>query len=121
MKPVDTKEKGVIERSRRPSAEFRYFTFDPNGAEFIYYRSADERDADSQNIIAHYLDDGWDEEVEQIIAGEISHTCEQTDARHRPDDEDLDDEDCDGEGTYWGEFDTICNYELAPVTANGGK
>ncbi|MNO03638.1 hypothetical protein D3C81_2244030 [compost metagenome] len=54
------------------------------------------------------------------MAGEISHTCQQTDLRQRPSDEELDDEGCDGEGTYWGDFSCICNYELLPLAGEAG-
>ena len=112
-----TTENAAIERNWRPSAEHRYFIYDPDGEGFIYYRSAEDRDADSQNIIRAYLDDGWDEAVENVVAGEISHTCEKVNVRHRPPEDEIDGEGCDGEGTYWGEFDYMCNYEL--VAANG--
>ena len=104
-----------------PDAEFRFFIYDPEGAGFMYFRSAEDRDKASDDVIQQYLDDGWDESVEQVVAGEISHTCQQTDLRQRPSDEELDDEGRDSEGTYWGVFSCICNYELLPLAGKAGR
>lgn len=108
-------EEPKIETNWQPSAEFRFFIYDPEGEPFTYFKSAADRDSAAADIISNYMDDGWAEEVEHVVAGELTHTCQQTNLRTRPDDEELDDEGCDGEGTYWGEFDTFCNYELVPL------
>lgn len=103
-----------IESSPFPSAEFRFFVFDPMDADFVCFRTAEERDAKVQDIINMYCDEGWDESVEQVCIGEIGGKAQQVNVRLRPDDEDLDEEGCDGEGTYWGDYDRICDYQIVP-------
>jgi hypothetical protein len=103
-----------------PDAEFRFFIYDPEGAGFMYFRSAEDRDQASEDVIQQYLDDGWDESVEQVVAGEISHTCQQVNREERPAAEELDEEGYDGEGTYWGDFDYRCNYALRQVVGEDG-
>jgi hypothetical protein len=105
-----------IERSSTPSAEYRFFIFDALDGEFVYFRSPEDRDAAREDIIQLYLDDGWSEEVEQVVAGEVTHTCEKVGVVHRPEAVELDAEGCDSEGTYWGEDYTYrCNYDLLPL------
>lgn len=100
--------------SDTPSQEYRFFIYDPAGWGFKYYRSAADRDACSDAIIQAYLDDGWDEEVENVVAGEVTHTCQKVDVEHRP--EKLDDEGHDADGGYWApEWDYKCNYDLVPI------
>jgi len=99
-----------------PDAEHRFFIYDANNAEFYYFATAAERDQYSDVVVHHYLDDSWDETVEQVVAGEISHAVEQIDRQDRPDDSELDENGCDGAGTYWSpEWSHICNYALLPV------
>ncbi len=118
---TDSQKQSAIVRDWKPSAEFRYFIYDPSGDGFTYYRSAADRDADSTNIIAQYCDDGWDEDVENIVAGEISHTCEKTNVRARPPEDEIDGEGYDQDGDYWAEeWDYKCGYELLPLAAQGG-
>lgn len=69
--------------SDTPSQEYRFFIYDPAGWGFKYYRSAADRDACSDAIIQAYLDDGWDEEVENVVAGEVTHTCQKVNVEHR--------------------------------------
>lgn len=98
-----------------PDTEFRFFVFDPNDSDFTYYRTAEDRDKGADQVIQSYLDDGWDEMVEQVVAGEMTHFCGQVGREDRPADSELDENQCDGEGTYWGEWDYTCNYDLLPL------
>lgn len=100
-----------------PDAEFRFFVFDPNDSDFTYYRTPEDRDKGADQVIQSYLDDGWDEMVEQVVAGEMSHFCGQVGRVDRPAESELDENQCDGEGTYWGEWDYTCNYDLLPLVA----
>lgn len=105
-----------IPTSHFPTPEFRFFLYDPEGDGFIYYRSAADRDADSISIIRQYLDDYWMEEVEQVIAGEITHTCQMINKQERPSPGQLDEDSCAEDGTYWGhEYDFICDYGLVAI------
>lgn len=105
-----------IASSDTPSAEFRYFIFDPQNGDFAYFRTAEDRDAAADGIIQSYLDDGWDEEVENVIAGEVTHTCETVNVKNRPPVDEIDGEGVDGEGDYWAEeWACKCDYGLKPL------
>lgn len=99
----------------RPTAEYRYWLYDPSGDGMIYFRSIEERDAEAAAAVALYLDDAWDEEVEYVAMGEVTHVATQVDRMDRP--EVLDEYGCDGEGTHWPEgVAYCCNYEMRPLS-----
>jgi len=105
----------TLDYSNSPTPEYRFFVHDPQGNGFMYFTSAEARDQASVDIIRAYLDDGWDEEVEYVVAGEITHTCEKINEQHRPDV--IDAEGNDAEGQHWGEFETMCDYGLIALPA----
>lgn len=116
------KQQGAIERDWKPSAEFRYFIHDPDGEGFIYFRSAEDRDAASHDIIMQYLDDGWDESVENVVAGEVTHTCDKVNVTPRPPEDEIDGEGHDKDGDYWAEeWAYKCGYELVAVAGSPSK
>lgn len=90
-----------------------FFVFDPEGDGLAYYATESERDNAASEAIKGYLSDGWSEEVTNVIAGRLTHTTKKCDVISRPDE--IDENDCDGEGNYWGEFDHFCNYKLTPL------
>lgn len=100
-----------------PSAEHRFFIYDPHGNGFLYFATAEARDQARNWVIQSYLDDGWDDTVEQVVAGEVTQACQQVGREERPDDSELDENDCAGDGTYWGDFTYRCNYALLPLPA----
>lgn len=101
-----------------PDAEHRFFIYDANNAEFYYFATAAERDQYSDTVIQAYLDDGWDETVAQVMAGELTHSAQQVDRVERPPAEEIDDEGHDEEGRYWDEsWEYYCNYQLQPLQA----
>lgn len=105
-----------MSRTTSPDAGHRFFIYDAQDGEFYYFATAAERDAYSDTVIQAYLDDSWDDSVEQVVAGEVTHAVEQINRQDRPDDSELDENDCDAEGTYWSpEWNHICNYALLPV------
>ena len=57
--------------------------------------------------------DVWNEEVTQICWGKVAQQVEETSRKDRPPDSELD---CgvDKDGTIWGEFDVILDYDLCP-------
>ena len=61
--------------------------------------------------------DGWNEEVTQICWGKVAQQVEETSRKDRPPDSELD---CgvDKDGTIWGEFDVILDYDLCPNASN---
>lgn len=100
----------------RPSAEYRYWLYDREGDEMTYYRTPEARDEAAASAIEAYLDESWDDSVEYVAAGEVTHSAQMLDQKERPDD--LDEAGCDGEGTYWGDFEWMGTYTLAPLTPN---
>lgn len=102
-----------LDSSESPSADYRFFVYDPQGYGFLYFKTVDARDKASSAVIQSYLDDGWHEDVEQVVAGEVTHTCEKINVETRPDT--LDAEDCDEAGHHWGDFETRCDYDLVPL------
>lgn len=108
-----------IDMKHRPSAEYRYWLYDPEGDGMVYFRSAAERDKRASAVIESYLDEEWAEEVELVAAGELTHFAQLIDRQLRPADEDLDEDMCDGEGTSWPEgMAWRGNYTLAPLNAS---
>ena len=92
-----------------------YFVFDPQGDGFSYFETVEERDTFTKGVIDNYLDDTWDDEVSDIIAGVITHSVVQTDRTDRPADDDIDEDGLDGDGAYWeADLEYRCNYKLNP-------
>lgn len=96
-----------------PDSEYRYFLYDPQDNDFYYFKTIEERDRYFETLKDSYLDDYWDEEVERIIAGEITHVTARINYRKRPDN--LDEDGCDEEGTNWRDWEYMCNYALTPI------
>jgi hypothetical protein len=102
---------------RKPSPEYRFWLYDPEGDGMVYFKTAESRDNAGARAIEQYLDDMWAEEVEYVSAGELTHFAQVLHKNMRPDD--LDEEECDGEGTYWSDgMEWRGNYTLAPLTHN---
>jgi hypothetical protein len=99
-----------IDTSRKASSVYRFWLNDPEGDGLTYYRTKEDRDAEAERVIDTYLDDGWSEEVEWVVGGEVTHVAAIKTKRKRPDD--LDEENMDGEGTYWGDFEWMGNYHF---------
>ena len=106
-----------LEKQYSPHPEFRFWLYDPEGDGMVYYRSAEDRDADAEEAISGYLDDGyWSEEVENVCVGEVTHIASEVNRVNRPDDDQIDEDGCDESGRYWNQdIDYICNYELLPI------
>jgi len=100
-----------------PTAEYRFFLYDPEGDRMQYFKSLEERDAAAENAVAAYLDDGWSEEVEQVACGEVTHFAQCLDKTMRPPQEELDADGCDHEGNSWSDFEWRGNYKMEPVNA----
>ena len=111
-----------IDMKHRPSAEYRYWLYDPEGDGMVYFRTPAERDKQAARAIDAYLGDGWADEVELVAAGELTHFAQVTDKRMRPADEDLDDEMRDSEGIEWPDgMAWRGNYEMAPLETPNAK
>lgn len=101
-----------------PDAEHRFFVFDAMDGDHYYFKSASERDQYAEYLIGNYMDDGWDESVEQVMAGELTHLAQQTNRVERPPADQLDDYGNDEDGRTWQEgWAYYCDYELLPLVA----
>lgn len=99
-----------------PDAEHRFFVFDAMDGDHYYFKSAAERDQYAEYMIGNYMDDGWDESVEQVMAGELTHLAQQTNRVERPPADELDETGCDREGRSWQHgWEYYCDYELLPL------
>lgn len=96
-----------------PSAEYRFWLYDPEGNGMAYYWSKEKRDADANEAIQNYLDESWSYEVESVCAGEVTHIAQVLDKQMRPDD--LDEDGCDEEEYHWGDVAWRGNYTLEPL------
>ena len=102
-----------------PDKEYKYFLFDPLGDGFVFYKSAKDRDDDAQDTIDSYLDETWDEAVEQVWTGEITGICKQVNREDRPND--IDEEGYSNDGEWWPDnIDYRCSYALTPILEVSG-
>ena len=96
--------------------EYKFFVFDGYSNDSFYFKNAHVRDEAATYIIEAYLDDGWHEGVEQIICGELTHTCEKVDVIPRPPEDEIDEDGHDEDCNYWAdEYDYICNYKMVKL------
>jgi hypothetical protein len=96
------------------SKENPYFVYEPDGEGFVYFGTEKERDEYAQYCIDQYLQDGWDDGVDGVVAGVMTHDVIKTNERKRP--EKLDDNNCDEDGTCWHDWDYVCNYEMRDLS-----
>jgi hypothetical protein len=102
------------EKSYNPKVGFEFFYSDPCGDGLVYFKSEQERDDAVNEAVHGYLDDGWNEEVENVTVGKITGEAAKVDVKIRP--SDLDEDNCDEEGVYWdSDWDYTCNYEIKPI------
>ncbi|MEE1883381.1 hypothetical protein V0R55_24765 [Pseudomonas soli] len=101
-----------------PAAAHRFFVFDAMNGDHYYFAAAAERDVYAAHLISTYMDDGWDESVEQVMAGELTHLAQQVNRVERPPADQLDAQGCDAEGRAWQEgWAYYCDYELKSLDA----
>ncbi|MFP2768087.1 hypothetical protein [Oceanisphaera sp. KMM 10153] len=71
--------------------------------------------------IGYYLnDEGWREGVDQIVVARVVAEVKQVNRQNRPAEDEIDENGCDGEGEYWGDWDYRCDYELKPAEFQDG-
>lgn len=105
-----------------PDAEYRFFIYDPEGYGFTYYKSVEDRNIHSEYIIQAYLNDGWQEEVTNVIAGEVTHHAVMCDVNIAPKREEYDnEEEYEDAISEFGDsdWDYTCNYKFAPLNDPG--
>ncbi len=113
--PVSNEE--LKEMFNRPvSIPVKYFSYDPEGNGFDIHDSMREALNESNDAIQSYLKDRWDESVDRISCGVITHTAKQYNREDRPPEAELDENGLDENGTYWEpDMDYRCNYEMTGV------
>lgn len=95
----------------RPSAEYRYWLYDPEDG-IHFYRTAEDRDADARGAIQLYLGDDWNEDVTGVCGGEVHLMAQQVDRQEKP----TDDQEAIAEwNNLYGEAGYLCNYVLRPL------
>ena len=100
---------------RTPSPEHRFWLYSPEGDGLTFWRTAEERDVYAARDIRTYLDDNvWFEEVQDIVAGVVTHAVQAVNVQ-RPVGT-LDKDGYDEDGNYWEQPDgTKCDYVLMPL------
>ena len=93
----------------KASSEYRFFLLDPEGDGWMFFKSAEERDAHAKKIIPEYFQDGWSEDVEFVCAGTVTHIMKKTNVILRPPEDEIDEEGQDNDWEY------KCNYELTDI------
>lgn len=96
------------------SKEFKYFVHDPDGDTFTFFADTESRDKHAEECIQYYLDDGWDEAVINVCAGEITHTACMVNKVFRVGDVDADGIDEVGE-EWLDDWNYKCDYKLKPL------
>lgn len=94
-----------------------WFSYDPTYG-FETHDTEEAAQSQAEKVMADFKDDaagdGWDEEVTQICWGKVIQRAEETMRKKRPPEDQLD---CgvDKDGTIWGEWDEIVDYDLRPL------
>ncbi|EGR2744203.1 hypothetical protein MYC06_004732 [Vibrio parahaemolyticus] len=98
-------------KSNSPTVETPWFCFD--GDDYEYFSTEEEAIEASKSAIQFYLDETWDECVENVQVGKVTGIARKINIEQRPDDEELDEEGCDGQGGYWpDEIAYKCDYKV---------
>jgi len=99
----------------------QWFAHDPeNGA--IFFSTENEAKAQADEWLESYKEcantDGWHELVDEVCYGKVTHAATAINLTQRP--EELDEDGCDEEGTWWDrDVEFTCDYEIQPVTTKG--
>jgi hypothetical protein len=97
-----------------PTFEKPWFCY--NGEEFQYFATEVEAKEQAVSEIRYFLDETWDEQVEQVIVGKTTLIAQKVNVVARPDDSELDEFLCDSNGHWWDENIThCCDYQPLPM------
>jgi hypothetical protein len=93
-----------------------WFMYDPEGSGYEEFPTEKLAMQAAEAAIKWYLDDGWSEDVVNIVCGKITHKATQCDYVKRPPESEIDEEGVDGEGTWWNsDWDYMCDYKMKPI------
>lgn len=87
-----------------PSQEYPWFAHDPGGDSFLFFKTKDEARLHSNDDIQCYLDEVWDEGVENVMVGRIHGISTKTNIQHT-----------DEDGNEWAHCSYVCDYEIKPL------
>lgn len=94
-----------------------WFSYDPDGSGMVFHDSPKKAKLVAEGALQLEADDacdepGWSENVTSICWGSVSEIVVETNRKEKPPAEELDDDHCDEDGTYWGVFEEIVEYDL---------
>lgn len=93
-----------------------WFSYDPIDG-YEEHESEEKARAAAEAAIDYYRqdapDEGWSDEVWSVRYGRVEGWTVETMRKHKPPVEELDEDGIDATGTYWGEWDTVCDYGLS--------
>ena len=82
-----------------------------------YFKTEDEAVNYANDSTDNYLDGSWNEDVETILVGQVTHQAGKANVTERPEESELDDDSEDANGIYWGEFEHRCDYIMYRLNA----
>lgn len=87
----------------------KFFLYDPENG-FDTYETVEDVARAAEESIPYYLDGTWDDNVDNLVTGVITHTAQQTDIEYKPEDPKV------VEDWGWPEhIEYTCNYKMLPV------
>lgn len=93
---------------------YPFFLYNAGLDGFEYYKTEKERDKGAKDAIQGYLDDGWNEDVTNVVIGKITGQATMVDVETQTGE--LDEDGCDESGEYWdNDYEYKCNYEIKPL------
>jgi len=100
---------------RSPDAQHTFWFYSPEADGMTFWKTEQERDDYAKREIESYLDeDSWNEDVEWVCAGVVTHCAKAVDIIRRAGE--LDSEGHDENNEHWEKKDEIkCNYALRPI------
>lgn len=100
-----------MSKQYKPSKKFPWFCFD--GDQNEYFSTEQEALDASVSAISYYLEDGWDEQVNSVTVGKVTHAAEKLNVISRPK---TDANGFDKDDEHWPEFCNYkCDYECTPL------
>jgi hypothetical protein len=104
------------EPKSNPDAEHRYFLAAPEDG-LMYFATAADRDEYAKRLIEKhgYGDGAWDPDVDDIVAGVVTHKATQHNFTYPVGDVDDDGYDQNGQGPFEEQDSYLCDYELQSI------
>ena len=103
-----------VDKKYNAESDYPYFYYDPEGDGFVYFKTEKMRNEWANDAIQQYLDEGWDEQVTNVVCGKVTGQATMVDVKTR--DGEVNEDDVDESGESWlSEWDYKCNYTLKPL------